>query len=388
MRLILTTNHLGLGGSESYLFTIAEELDRLGHSAAIYTREQGAGAAAARGRGIEVIDDLGDAEDPDAAIVQDAGTSHELAARLPELPQLFVAHSETYDLQLPPQLERQVAVAVALNERVARRLRALAVAPLVVRLRQPIDIEHNGAAGPLPDVPRRALLLSNNPVADRLALIEGACAASGLELVRLGGDSGQAEDPRHALADVEIVIGYGRSVLEAMAAGRAAYVYDRYGGDGWVTVDSYPALEADGFAGRERETTVDEARLRSDLRSYAATMGPANRDLVVANHRANVHAQELVELLRPLASPQRDRLPHEEMARLVRLEWRARVEAQALRRELNRRDEQLELSKRQTADAEARTEQIRSNYESTLSWRATERLRAARDLVRRLGGRR
>ena len=59
-----------------------------------------------------------------------------------------------------------------------------------------------------------------------------------------------------------------------------------------------------------------------------------------------------------------------------------------LRRELNRRDEQLELSKRETADADARTEQIRSNYESTLSWRATERLRAARDLVRRLRGRR
>jgi hypothetical protein len=388
MRLILTTNHLGLGGSESYLFTIAEELDRLGHSAAIYTREQGAGAVVARQRGLEVVDDLGDVEDPDAAIVQDAGTSHELAARLPELPQLFVAHSETYDLQLPPQLERQVGVAVALNERVARRLRALAVAPLVVRLRQPIDIEHYGAAGPLPDVPRRALLLSNNPVADRLALIERACAASGLELVRLGGDSGQTDDPRQALANVQIVIGYGRSVLEAMAAGRAAYVYDRYGGDGWVTVDSYPALEADGFAGRERETTVDEARLRSDLRAYAAAMGPANRDLVVANHRANVHAQELVELLRPLAPPQRDRLPYEEMARLVRLEWRARVDAQGLWRELNRRDEQLELSKRQTADAEARTAQVRSSYESTLSWRATERLRAARDLVRRLGGRR
>ena len=81
-------------------------------------------------------------------------------------------------------------------------------------------------------------------------------------------------------------------------------------------------------------------------------MGPVNRDLVVANHRANVHAQELVELLRPpRARRARDRLPHEEMARLVRLEWRARVDAQALRRELSRRDEQLELSKRETADA-------------------------------------
>ena len=388
MRLILATNHLGLGGSESYLFTIAEELDRLGHGAAIFTREPGAGAAAARKRGIEVVDDLGAAGDLDAAIVQDAGTSHELAGRLPDLPQLFVAHSETYDLQLPPQLEGQVAVAVALNDRVARRLEALAAPLEVVRLRQPIDIEHNGAAGPLPEVPRRALLLSNNPVADRLALIERACAGAGLELVRLGGDSGQAEDPRQALGRVEIVIGYGRSVLEAMAAGRAAYVYDRYGGDGWVTSESYDTLEADGFAGRDRDTTVDADRLGSDLRAYDATMGPANRDLVVANHRANVHAQELIELLRPLAPAARDHLPHEEMARLVRLEWRARVEVQSLRRELDRRHEQLEQSQRQTAEAEARTEQIRRNYESTLSWRATERLRAARDLLRRLRARR
>ena len=54
MRLILATNHLGLGGSESYLFTIAEELDRLGHAAAIYTPRagrRGDGGARARDRG-------------------------------------------------------------------------------------------------------------------------------------------------------------------------------------------------------------------------------------------------------------------------------------------------------------------------------------------------
>jgi len=60
------------------------------------------------------------------------------------------------------------------------------------------------------------------------------------------------------------------------------------------------------------------------------------------------------------------------------------VDAQALRRELDRRSEQLETSKRQTVEAEARAEQIRQNYESTLSWRATELLRAAREFLRRL----
>ncbi len=384
MRLVLATNHLGLGGSESYLFTVAEELDRLGHRAVIYTREPGAGAAAARARGIGVVDELDAAGELDAALTQDAGTSHELASRRPELPQLFVAHSETFDLQIPPQLEGQVGLVVALNDRVARRLEALAVETEIVRLRQPIDVERNTVSTPLPEVARRALLLSNNPVADRLELLERACAGAEVELVRVGGDAGQASDPRAALAGVEIVIGYGRSILEAMASGRAAYVYDRHGGDGWVTADSYAELEADGFAGRRPDAVIDPARLRADLGAYSSSMGPVNRDLAVAHHRANVHAQELVELLRRLAPERRAPQPQEEMARLVRLEWRARVEAQALRRELVDKQREVEANVRETRRAQAENEQIRRNYESTLSWRVTRRLRAARALIDRL----
>ena len=112
-------------------------------------------------------------------------------------------------------------------------------------------------------------------------------------------------------------------------------------------------------------------------------MGAVNRDLAVANHRANVHAQELVELLRRLAPEAACRMPHEEMARLVRLEWRARVEAQALRRELVAQAARGRCERaRDAAGAGRETEQIRRNYESTLSWRATRPLRAARELVR------
>ncbi len=387
MRLVLATNHLGLGGSESYLFTVAEELDRLGHQAAIYTRDPGAGAEAARARGIAVVEDLDAAGELDGALTQDAGTSHELASRRPDLPQLFVAHSETLDLQLPPQLEGQVGLVVALNDRVAARLRSLAVEPEIVRLRQPIDVERNTVPTPLPEVARRALLLSSNPVADRLALIESGCADAGIELVRIGGDAGEVSDPRAVLSEVEIVIGYGRSVLEAMASGRAAYVYDHHGGDGWVTAATYAGLEADGFAGRRPDEPVDGARLATDLRAYSPAMGAVNRDLVVAHHRANLHAQELVELLQRL-SPQR-RVPqqHEEMARLVRLEWRARVESQGLRRQLVRKQHEVDANAREARRARAETEQIRRNYESTLTWRATRQLRAARELIRRLGRR-
>ena len=127
--------------------------------------------------------------------------------------------------------------------------------------------------------------------------------------------------------------------------------------------------------------------MRADLRAYSAAMGPVNRDLVVANHRATVHAQELVKLLGGLAPAPGTRLPHAEMARLVRLEWRGQVEVQGLRRELTRSHAALEASRRETAAADARTEEVRRNYESTLSWRATRALRSARDLLRRALGR-
>ena len=126
-------------------------------------------------------------------------------------------------------------------------------------------------------------------------------------------------------------------------------------------------------------------------------MGPVNRDLVVANHRANVHAQELVELIRGLAPARRPRRPLDEMARLVRLEWRAQLEAHALRLEIARlqaepvrleaeltrlRAELVEREQEAARSLEAAAETRRS-FESSLSWRITRPLRAAGAIVRR-----
>lgn len=331
MKLVLAANSLGIGGSESYLLTVAEHLDRLGHQAVIYSPEPGRGAGIARERGLTVVDEADLPTDCDVALVQDSGVSLELASRCPRTPQVFVAHSESFNPQTPPQLDGVVGVVIALNDRIAERLRSFAIDADVVRLHQPIDTERFIPRGPLPKVPQRALLLSNNHVADRLAILESACAEAGLELVRLGGSAGQSVDPRATLADVDIVIGYGRSILEAMACGRAAYVYDWHGGDGWVTAESYPEIDADGFAGRSGRVIVDAERLREDLRRYEPSMGPINHDIVIAHHRANVHVQSLLELFRGLAPPtHRPSAPLQEMARLVRLEWRARAEIHGL----------------------------------------------------------
>jgi hypothetical protein len=392
VKLLLATNHLGLGGSESYLLTVAEYLDRFGHEVTIYAPEGGEGQAVARERNLGVALEADALEaNFDAALVQDGAVSHEVAEQRPDVPQLFVAHSTIFDLQAPPQLDGAVAVAVALNDRVARRMRNLATEVELVRLTQPIDTQRFVPRGPLPAAPRNALLLSNTPHADRVQMIESVCAEAGLELRRLGGVDGGVTDIRPALAAAEIVIGYGRSILEAMACGRAAYVYDWHGGDGWVTSASYEEIEAGGFAGRASRKVVDPETLVNELGAYSPSMGPVNHDLAAANHRAGRHVEQLIELFSRIADrPPRRRDSASEMGRLVRLEWRAQLEVRGLRHEnatlwtrlheseLSHLDLQAEAGAR-AREVEARgaayADELQRTYEDSLSWRLTAPLR-------------
>jgi hypothetical protein len=139
-----------------------------------------------------------------------------------------------------------------------------------------------------------------------------------------GVHSTPTQTAEEAIADVEIVIGLGRCIVEAMAGRRAAYVYGIAGGDGWVTPERYDAMEADGFGGTASDLTIDGARLTADLAAWHAEMGPTNRQLAHRHHDAAAHAAELVAQLRELAPDDRP-APHHaaELARLVRLEWQS-----------------------------------------------------------------
>ena len=58
MQLVLSTYSLAaLGGSETYLLTLAGELERLGDDVTIHAKELGEMAAVAEERGHEVFDD-------------------------------------------------------------------------------------------------------------------------------------------------------------------------------------------------------------------------------------------------------------------------------------------------------------------------------------------
>jgi hypothetical protein len=334
VRILLATEAFHhVGGTETYVLTLADHLLRLGHQVRVFSHHPGDMAELARGRGIDVVGDLGDLGDPvDVVVPQDGATAYDLHDRWPDVPQVFVCHSAMFDLQQPPLVPGVAAAVVVLSDRVRRRVEALDGDFRIVRLRQPIDTERLVPRRTPSATPRRALLLGNYLDGDARRLIVDTWTALGVEMVQVGSATVQTLQPEDDIAAADIVVGKGRAVLDAMSCGRPAYVHDAFGADGWVTASSYPDIEADSIAGQAFPEVVDAARLGRDLAAYDPAMGQVNRTLVLKHHQARTHAQEMVQLFAGLA---RDPAPPvtqaRELARVVRLRWRAEGELFGLR---------------------------------------------------------
>ena len=334
MRLVLGCWDIaGAGGSQSYLLTVAGQLQELGHDVTVHTALKGGAADVGRRHGIDVARDETDLPpDCDGVVAQDTVTAAELADRYRAAARIFVVHSDLYSIDAP-QVSGVASALVVMSDRVERHARALGQEHAVVRLRQPIDTRRFAPMGAVHDTLRTVLVLTNSLVGLRLELLREACDELGVECRVVGGERA-TDRAEHTIAEADAVVGKGRVILEAMACGRAAYVHDYAGTDGWVTPERYPDMEADAFGGLSGPRgTVDAGRFRRELLAYRPEMGLANRELAMAHHGARRHAQELVGLLRTLAPeppPPADTL--RETARLMRQRWPLEWEVHALRR--------------------------------------------------------
>ncbi len=382
-------------GTETYTLTVADELVRLGHEAIIHAGTAGPIAEAARARGVGVVTDPERLPAScDAVIAQDAPSAYALADRYPRARRLMVVHSEYFAVQSPPQLDGVCDAVVVLNDRVRRHVEHLASSPPIIRLRQPVDLKRFGTRGGAPNAARRALVLGNYLRAEAADAVTEACVAAGLEPVLSGIHSTPTQTAEQAIADVEVVIGLGRCIVEAMAGRRAAYVYGIAGGDGWVTPERYADMEANGFGGTASDLTIDGARLTADLAAWHVEMGPTNRQLAHRHHDAAAHAIELVAQLQELRPDDRPPPPHAgELARLVRLEWQswsryvgALDENRELREALDALAAHHDESRRVMEDEARRLRNELSTAQDDRDVFAAEAQRAAADLAAERAG--
>ncbi len=300
MELVLSTQRLAdTGGAQTYAITVGEHLARLGHSVTLYTRELGIMAEQARERALRVTataEELPSQADGVIAGV-DRGLGMELVARYPRAARVFVVHGAD-DVHLPPPVPGAFAATIVLNDLHAARAAACVGAGEVVRLRQPVDLRRFSPRGTPGERPRRVLLLGNyhSGPTERASILREAWADADLQWSETGGATQTLDVPR-AIAQADVVVGYGRSMLEAMACGRLAYVHDRAGSEGWITPKSYARMEAGGFAVAAARLPPTVEELRADLHSYRAEWGRTGQDIARTQHDARGHAAALVALL-------------------------------------------------------------------------------------------
>jgi hypothetical protein len=330
MQFVLANRHLlAAGGTEVHLVTIGEHLLRLGHAVMLYAPQIGPFADHVRQRGLDVCDNVRELPKAcDVVFAQDTIAAYQLASFYPDALNIFRVCGDVSDFQLPPQTSGVVDLTVVLSDRYERAARACAVVTPLLRLRVPIDIDRLVAMGPLRKRPRKAVLLGNYLERDEVVI--DAWSRHGMEVRRVGGHV-QSYDVAKEVADADIVVAKARAALDAMACGRAVYVYDVFGGDGWVTPSLYPALEADNFAGQATGRVIDAAALEADLADYRAEMGTVNRDLILQHHSARDHVIALLDAIKQIAPQERPVAPFQELARLIALRSAWEVTAREFR---------------------------------------------------------
>ncbi|MFF2052779.1 glycosyltransferase family 4 protein [Leifsonia sp. NPDC058194] len=133
-----------------------------------------------------------------------------------------------------------------------------------------------------PDGParlRRILLVSNHPPQELQEALD-QLSARGVEVVRFGGSPTDPAPKRLVtpadIHGVDAVVSIGKTVQYSLVAGVPAFVYDHFGGPGWLTPEAFDAaretnFSGRGFSSREAGELADELVEGFDAAADAAT---------------------------------------------------------------------------------------------------------------------
>lgn len=231
-RVLITNNTLTLAaGTERFVRDLTLALLARGFEVAAYSPCLGRPAEELRAAGAEVVDDLTRLAVPDVIHGQHHLETMAAILRFPGVPALYFSHGWLpWEERAPahPAVVRYAAVDTPTRLAVARATGVAADA--VALLPNAVDLERFRPRPALPARPARALLLCNYVTWDHVEPVQRACSARGIELDAFGDGLGRRiEDPESRYPAYDLVLGKGRTVLEAAATGCAVILCGTFG---------------------------------------------------------------------------------------------------------------------------------------------------------------
>jgi hypothetical protein len=258
-------------GTELYVRDLALALQRAGRQPVVFSPILGEVAAELRQAGVPVTDDLAaPMATPDVIHGHHGFETLAALSRFPGTPGIYVQHDAAAWQDEPPHHPRLLRH-LAVDELCRERLVAAGADPARTEVvPNAVDLGRFAQRGPLPAVPRRALVLTNSPGESFVPVIAQACAARGIELDVLGKAVGQPVLPEDVLAGYDVVFAKARTALEAMAVGCAVVVCDQRGVAGLVTAQDVAEWRRWNFGRRLLTQRYDAGLLAAELARYDA----------------------------------------------------------------------------------------------------------------------
>jgi hypothetical protein len=103
----------------------------------------------------------------------------------------------------------------------------------------------------------RLLVVSNHVPSELSAALDILRDDRGVEIVHLGMKGSHRRIIPEDLMGMDAVVTIGKTVVYALAAGCPAYLYDRFGGDGWLDPEDLAFQSDNNFSGRPRCRRLD-----------------------------------------------------------------------------------------------------------------------------------
>lgn len=327
MKILLGNNSLSiLAGSETWTYTLATTLKKMGHNVGCYAPSLGIISEKLEQEGIRCFDNMATGVKPFSFVFEEkiehkydviiANHNHivdYLRLVFPVTPIISTVHGIIHFMDdgagnkviAPehPALEGGVNQFISVSEEIQDKLsKDYNIDSIIIR--NFFDLEKFNIKKKINKKPQQFLVNSNYHLKNdpEIELIREVSKHYGARLTAVGMNFNQTFETIKAIEDADIVVGMGRSVLEGVAAGRLGIVHGRWGTGGVICEENIEDLRRFNFSGRNSKgkmATKDELIAQID-KYYSQETIDWGKKYVSREHNSVLAADQYLAIAREL----------------------------------------------------------------------------------------
>lgn len=311
MKILLGTHYLAkTGGTESYTYALAMELQRLGHEVEHFAIIWGSVSELLAEKGVPFMS----AEHYDLILANHTTVVEKL------WPKGFIiqtCHGNIAELEQPsPYADAYVAVSEEVREHLqSKGYQADAV------ISNGIDCKRFYPRVPVSPTLTTVLSLCQSDVANDF--IRRCCEQAGIKFIQSNKFTDNVWSIEELINKSDLVVGLGRSAYDAMACGRCVLVYDyreymgEFLGDGMLTPESIGKSMLCNCSGRASRIKYDEQAFVTEMQKYSPELGVWGRMYALEHLNIEVAVKKYLDLYLNIETKHKDSLHRARMKSLL-----------------------------------------------------------------------